>query len=75
MAQFVLQMLMYISRLPTSARLLLLGLVELCWNVYPSTVWSSALLHACHLVLLVSLLLSIYGITSSAEGKREKKAA
>lgn len=31
---------------------LLLGLVELCWNTYPSTCFSSALLHVCHFVLL-----------------------
>lgn len=37
-------------------RLLLLGLIEMCWNTFPSTMWSSATLHACHLVLLVGLL-------------------
>lgn len=30
----------------------LLGLIELCWNTYPSTNWSSALLHVCHCTLL-----------------------
>ncbi|CAD6190142.1 unnamed protein product [Caenorhabditis auriculariae] len=32
--------------------LVLLG-VEVCWNVYPSTVWSSALLHVLHVIILV----------------------
>ncbi|XP_063929636.1 lethal(2)neighbour of tid protein [Zophobas morio] len=31
---------------------LLLGVLEYCWNVYPSTHVSSALLHLCHFVLL-----------------------
>lgn len=33
-------------------RYLLLGLIEFCWNTYPSTNHSSLLLHLCHLVLL-----------------------
>ncbi|KAK7073909.1 dolichyl-P-Man:Man(5)GlcNAc(2)-PP-dolichol alpha-1,3-mannosyltransferase [Halocaridina rubra] len=36
-------------------RLLILGLIELCWNTYPSTWWSSALLHICHLAILAGL--------------------
>lgn len=31
---------------------LLLALIELCWNIYPSTSLSSVLLHACHFVIL-----------------------
>ncbi|XP_076254744.1 alg3, alpha-1,3- mannosyltransferase [Rhynchophorus ferrugineus] len=37
-------------------RFLLLGLIEFCWNVYPSTNISSLLLHLCH----VSLICGIY---------------
>jgi len=36
-------------------RLLILGVVEMAWNTYPSTDFSSASLHVCHLVLLLSL--------------------
>ena len=36
-------------------RLLIFGLIELCWNTYPSTDASSACLHVCHVVLLVGL--------------------
>lgn len=36
-------------------RIVILGVIELCWNVYPSTVWSSAGLHCCHLMLLYGL--------------------
>ncbi|KAG0710985.1 Dol-P-Man:Man(5)GlcNAc(2)-PP-Dol alpha-1,3-mannosyltransferase [Chionoecetes opilio] len=38
-------------------RFLLLGVIELCWNTYPSTWWSSLLLHACHLAILVGVYL------------------
>lgn len=33
----------------------LLGLIELCWNTYPSTIFSSASLHACHFILIFGL--------------------
>ncbi|XP_043210039.1 lethal(2)neighbour of Tid protein-like [Amphibalanus amphitrite] len=36
-------------------RLCLLGVIELCWNTYPSTPLSSAALHCCHLVLIAGL--------------------
>ena len=40
-------------------KLLVLGVIELCWNTYPSTVWSSLALHASHGVLLGGLLVHI----------------
>lgn len=33
-------------------RLVGIGILEWCWNVYPSTIYSSATLHLVHLVLL-----------------------
>lgn len=33
-------------------RFLLLALIEFCWNTYPSTIFSSLLLHACHITVL-----------------------
>ncbi len=36
-------------------RLSLLGVLELCWNTYPSTDMSSAGIHVCHLFLLLGL--------------------
>ncbi|KAK4878743.1 hypothetical protein RN001_011249 [Aquatica leii] len=33
----------------------LLGVIEMCWNTYPSTNMSSALLHLCHAVLLIGI--------------------
>ncbi|KAM7132787.1 dol-P-Man:Man(5)GlcNAc(2)-PP-Dol alpha-1,3-mannosyltransferase isoform 1-T1 [Molossus nigricans] len=38
-------------------RLLVLGLIELSWNTYPSTSCSSATLHVCHAVILLQLWL------------------
>jgi len=40
----------------TKIRLLLLGVIELCWNTYPSTPWSSLALHLSHLALLGGIL-------------------
>ncbi|CAL8281654.1 unnamed protein product [Lota lota] len=39
-------------------RVLILGVIELSWNTYPSTEYSSAFLHACHLIMLLSLWLA-----------------
>ncbi|CAL8069915.1 unnamed protein product [Calicophoron daubneyi] len=54
-------------------KLLLLGLIEICWNTYPSTVYSSGLLHFCHLALLFGLLVS--GVPSAAKPKRDASGA
>lgn len=45
-------------------RLLILGLIEICWNVYPSTSWSSALLHLCHLSILLGLMFGSVPVTN-----------
>lgn len=41
-----------------NCRVLILGLLELCWNIYPSTVESSSILHLCHAVMLLALWFS-----------------
>jgi alpha-1,3-mannosyltransferase len=46
---------LWCTRLPVILRLLILGVIELAWNTYPSTVLSSASLHVCHLVVLGAL--------------------
>lgn len=38
-----------------SFRVLILGLIEMSWNTYPSTVYSSISLHVCHIIILLSL--------------------
>lgn len=40
----------------TVVKLTVLGVIELCWNVYPSTIFSSAALHICHIILIYGSL-------------------
>ncbi|CAH3038664.1 unnamed protein product [Porites lobata] len=47
--------LLWKTNLWVSGKLLILGVIELCWNTYPSTVVSSVSLHVCHAVLLGAL--------------------
>ncbi|TGZ66414.1 hypothetical protein CRM22_005350 [Opisthorchis felineus] len=49
--------LLWTTSLPSNPlKLLIFGLIEVCWNTYPSTVFSSGLLHTCHAILLASLV-------------------
>lgn len=34
---------------------LILAVIEFCWNTYPSTVYSSALLHVCHIAIIAGV--------------------
>nr|XP_034988904.1 dol-P-Man:Man(5)GlcNAc(2)-PP-Dol alpha-1,3-mannosyltransferase isoform X3 [Zootoca vivipara]XP_034988905.1 dol-P-Man:Man(5)GlcNAc(2)-PP-Dol alpha-1,3-mannosyltransferase isoform X3 [Zootoca vivipara] len=52
------------------ARVLILGLIELSWNTYPSTVYSSAVLHVCHAIILLQLW---YGTEASMTPQEVKK--
>lgn len=49
--------LLWQARLPAWSRLPLLLLIEVCWNVYPSTVLSSSAMLAAHGMLLSTLWL------------------
>lgn len=49
--------LLWNTPLPSIIRLVILLIVEVCWNTYPSTSLSSLLLHKMHLFILVGLLL------------------
>ncbi|XP_022090013.1 dol-P-Man:Man(5)GlcNAc(2)-PP-Dol alpha-1,3-mannosyltransferase-like [Acanthaster planci] len=49
--------LLWTTNLPSVIRILILGIIELCWNTYPSTLLSSAALHICHVVILFALWL------------------
>ncbi|KYN02252.1 PREDICTED: lethal(2)neighbour of Tid protein [Cyphomyrmex costatus] len=40
----------------TIVKLTILGMIEFSWNTYPSTVFSSAALHLCHIILLYGIL-------------------
>ena len=57
-----------------SFRVLVLGVVELCWNTYPSTVASSMALHVCHAVILGGLWLgdSLFEKTDETVGRESK---
>jgi alpha-1,3-mannosyltransferase len=44
----------------TTFKILILFLIEYCWNQYPSTNFSSVLLHACHTILFIGLLHKIF---------------
>lgn len=56
----------------SSFKILLLFLIEFCWNQYPSTIFSSVLLHFCHITLLVGVIRKLYRETRLA---REASAA
>lgn len=47
-----LPVLLWASPISTKFRLLLLGVIEMAWNTYPSTVYSSISLHVAHAILL-----------------------
>ncbi|CAG07698.1 unnamed protein product, partial [Tetraodon nigroviridis] len=47
-----------VEKLAHLLRVLILGLIELSWNTYPSTNSSSASLHICHLIILLCLWLA-----------------
>uniref|UniRef100_A0A8B9HD87 Dol-P-Man:Man(5)GlcNAc(2)-PP-Dol alpha-1,3-mannosyltransferase n=1 Tax=Astyanax mexicanus TaxID=7994 RepID=A0A8B9HD87_ASTMX len=44
-----------VKKLAHLLRVLILGLIELSWNTYPSTNYSSISLHVCHLIILLCL--------------------
>lgn len=50
----------YFTEFHTSFKIILLFLIEFCWNQYPSTNFSSTLLHACHTILFIGLLHKIF---------------
>ncbi|KAG5677745.1 hypothetical protein PVAND_007476 [Polypedilum vanderplanki] len=57
----------------TSFKILILFLIEFCWNQYPSTVFSSVLLHACHTILLFGVIRKIYKEVAMAKQASSKQ--
>ncbi|XP_072111238.1 dol-P-Man:Man(5)GlcNAc(2)-PP-Dol alpha-1,3-mannosyltransferase [Mobula birostris] len=45
----------HVKKLAHLLKVLILGLIEMSWNTYPSTVYSSISLHVCHVIILLSL--------------------
>jgi len=50
-----LPLLLFVTNTKDIVKLTVLGLIELCWNIFPSTNESSALLNICHLFILYKL--------------------
>ncbi|KAH7517088.1 hypothetical protein FEM48_Zijuj09G0025200 [Ziziphus jujuba var. spinosa] len=67
--------LLWRTQFPTLLRLILFIGVEFCWNVYPSNVYSSALLFCLHLIVLYGLWSapSEYPYVTNKELTRNKK--
>lgn len=65
--------LLWKTNLWVSVKLLILGVIELCWNTYPSTVVSSISLHICHAALLVALWLAEPLYADSNSSREESK--
>ncbi|CAO1428732.1 unnamed protein product [Diamesa serratosioi] len=57
----------------SSFKILLLFVIEFCWNQYPSTIVSSLLLHASHVVLLVGISKKLFKHTEMANTVLTKK--
>ncbi|XP_059172828.1 dol-P-Man:Man(5)GlcNAc(2)-PP-Dol alpha-1,3-mannosyltransferase-like [Physella acuta] len=57
---------------PNIIRVLLLGVIEFCWNTYPSTVASSSLLHVCHAAILLGLWLIVVRVSTQPTGTKEE---
>ncbi len=41
-------------------RVAILVAIEVAWNVFPSTWWSSGLLHKCHIVMLLCIFVTLW---------------
>jgi alpha-1,3-mannosyltransferase len=50
-----------------SFKILVLLLIEFCWNKYPSTIFSSVLLHVCHLILLIGIGVKLFKNTAQVK--------
>jgi alpha-1,3-mannosyltransferase len=47
--------LLWSTRFTSIGRLCILGIIEMCWNTFPSTYLSSLTLHLCHIIILLGL--------------------
>lgn len=50
-----LPIILWATKYSVPLKLLILGCIELAWNEYPSTIFSSLLLHASHLTIIIGL--------------------
>lgn len=61
-----LPMLLWATNFNLPGKILILGLIEFSWNQYPSTKFSSILLHVCHALILIGLFIRQYFRQSSS---------
>ena len=69
---FTLPYLLWRTKIPIPLKLALLGCIEYAWNVYPSTVESSLLLFASHLIILLGLILGLEPVTINTPSIKNK---
>lgn len=73
-----LPMILWATRYSVVVKILILGCIEYAWNEYPSTNFSSLLLHACHLAILIGLVTRNYfkptieKTTQKSSGKKRR---
>lgn len=65
-----LPMLLWATKFSTVQKILILGCIEFAWNQYPSTTFSSLILHVSHLNILVGLLTRNWKIFSEKEQEK-----
>lgn len=70
-----LPMLVWATKFSTMFRILILGCIEFSWNEYPSTTFSSLLLHASHLTIFIGLLLRHFKIPSNTSSAQSRSSA
>ena len=63
--------LLWSIHMSSALRLLILGIIEMCWNTYPSTILSSTMLHAAHLIILFGLMFCGFPTNSKESQKRK----
>ncbi|XP_017554666.2 dol-P-Man:Man(5)GlcNAc(2)-PP-Dol alpha-1,3-mannosyltransferase isoform X2 [Pygocentrus nattereri] len=63
-----------VKKLAHLLRVLILGLIELAWNTYPSTTYSSVSLHVCHLIILLCLWLNPTPTPQALQTESQNKA-
>lgn len=72
-----LPMILWATCFNLAEKILILGLIEFSWNIYPSTNFSSILLHVCHFLILIGLFTRHYfrqpPATSSQSTSSKKK--
>jgi len=68
-----LPLLLWHCRMPSWLCVLVMGGLEVAYNVYPATAWSSLLLQGCHVLLLLGLLLAPAPLAVAVPGREFEK--